>query len=174
MKVCIWFFTFLALLSGISCSTVLIADYGMSKMIELTTRKPFCLIHTDRGNIRNMLLSADPRRVRQMTDDSIFKIENVCKSQNLESAHQGGFIYPGTKWCGPGTTAKNHSDLGYHAKEDACCRDHDNCPENLLRGQCKQGICNNSAFTRSHCDCDATFRRCLQETNTETARSYIF
>ncbi|XP_019874626.1 acidic phospholipase A2 PA4 isoform X2 [Aethina tumida] len=162
---------FAALLAGVSCSTVLIADHGMSKMIELTTRKPYCHVHTDRGKIRNMLLSSDPRRVRQMSDDSIKKLEDVCKSNQVNSAHQGGFIYPGTKWCGPGTKARNYSDLGYHVKEDICCREHDNCPENLLNGECRQGICNNSPFTRSHCDCDASFRRCLQNVNTETANT---
>lgn len=55
-----------------------------------------------RGKIRNMLLSSDPRRVRQMSDDSINKLERVCRNNPIQSAHQGGFIYPGTKWCGPG------------------------------------------------------------------------
>lgn len=89
----------------------------------------------------------------------------------MQSAHQGGFIYPGTKWCGPGTVANNYSDLGYHAEEDACCREHDNCKNYLEAGECRQGICNRSPYTRSHCDCDATFRRCLQNVNTETANT---
>ncbi|XP_068902465.1 uncharacterized protein [Tenebrio molitor] len=162
------------LLVGHVTSTVLIADNTMSNMIELTTRPPFCHVHTDRphrGKIRNMLLSSDPRKIRQMTDESISKLVDICRNKQVHSAHQGGFIYPGTRWCGPGTTAKNFTDLGYHTKEDMCCRDHDNCPNNLLMGECRQGICNDSPFTRSHCDCDATFRRCLQNVNTETANT---
>lgn len=31
-----------------SQSAVLIADYSMSRMIELIARKPFCKLHTDR------------------------------------------------------------------------------------------------------------------------------
>ncbi|KAJ8930587.1 hypothetical protein NQ314_016599 [Rhamnusium bicolor] len=54
------------------------------------------------GKIRDMLLTSDPRRVRQMSDDSIEKLEKVCKNNQVHSAYQGGFIYPGTKWCGPG------------------------------------------------------------------------
>lgn len=118
-----------------------------------------------------MLLSSDPRKVRQMSDDSITKLVDVCKTHQVSSAHQGGFIYPGTKWCGPGQIAQNFTDLGYHSKEDMCCRDHDTCSNNLKPGECRQGICNDSGFTRSHCDCDATFRRCLQNVNTETANT---
>ncbi|CAH1968661.1 unnamed protein product [Acanthoscelides obtectus] len=129
-------------------STVYIADYGMSRMIELTTRPPYCVVQRDRGKIRNMLLMSDPRRMRQMTDEAIDKLEKVCKSGTIQSPHQGGFIYPGTKWCGPGTIATNYSDLGIHEKEDICCRDHDNCPIFLAAGECRQGICNHSPFTR--------------------------
>ncbi|XP_018570238.1 uncharacterized protein LOC108910181 [Anoplophora glabripennis] len=152
-------------------STVFIADFGMSKMIELSTKPPYCVVQLDRGKIRDMLLTSDPRRVRQMSDDSIAKLEKVCKNNQVQSPHQGGFIYPGTKWCGPGNIANNYSDLGYHVKEDMCCREHDNCPKSLSNGKCIQRICNNSPFTRSHCDCDAAFRRCLQNVNTETANT---
>ncbi|RZC31873.1 acidic phospholipase A2 PA4, partial [Asbolus verrucosus] len=159
------------LVVGCASSTVLIADNTMSKMIELTTRPPFCNVHTDRGKIRNMLLGSDPRKIRQMGDESIAKLVDICRNDGVRSAHQGGFIYPGTKWCGPGHVADNFTDLGHHYREDMCCRDHDNCPDNLPRGECRQGICNDSPFTRSHCDCDAAFRRCLQNVNTETANT---
>ncbi|CAH1118476.1 unnamed protein product [Phaedon cochleariae] len=152
-------------------STVYIADYGMAKMIELSTKPPYCVIQKDRGKIRDMLLSTDPRRIRQMSDDSIEKLEKVCNKEHIQSAHQGGFIYPGTKWCGPGNIARGEDDFGHHIKEDMCCREHDRCPKALARGECKQGICNNSHFTRSHCDCDAAFRKCLQNVNSETANT---
>lgn len=80
-------------------------------------------------------------------------------------------IYPGTKWCGPGNVAASYNDLGHHAAEDACCREHDHCPIAISSQQCIHGICNNSPFTRSHCDCDAKFRRCLQNLNTEVANT---
>lgn len=168
---CLIAFCLVLVIFEVSTSSVLIADHGMSKMIELTTRKPYCHVHTDRGRIQTMLLASDQRRVRQMPDDAIAKLENICKSNAVNSAHQGGFIYPGTKWCGPGHIAQNDSDLGFHRKEDMCCRNHDKCPQNLLRGECRLGICNNSPYTRSHCDCDAAFRRCLQNVNSETANT---
>lgn len=45
-------------------------------------------------------------------------------------------------------------------------REHDLCPYTLAPGECKRGLCNHQKFTRSHCDCDAKFRRCLQGLNT--------
>ncbi|CAH1185352.1 unnamed protein product [Phyllotreta striolata] len=151
-------------------STVYISDYGMSKMIELSTKPPYCVVQTDRGKIRDKLLSSDPRRVRKMSDESVENLARECQ-KDIHSPHQGGFIYPGTKWCGPGNKARDNSDLGWHWKEDMCCREHDMCPKFLAKGQCMQGICNHSHFTRSHCDCDANFRKCLQNANTETANT---
>ncbi|XP_050292825.1 phospholipase A2-like isoform X2 [Anthonomus grandis grandis] len=161
----------LAYVSAALGSTVLISDSSMSRMIELTTQQPYCHVHTDRGTIRTMLLASDAARVRQMSDDAIEKLEEVCADKVKLIQQQGGFIYPGTKWCGPGDRAANYSDLGYHKKEDMCCRDHDNCPKYLMKGECREGICNNSPYTRSHCDCDASFRKCLQTVNSETANT---
>lgn len=67
--------------------------------------------------------------------------------------------------------AKSYDDLGHHSAEDACCREHDHCPSTIAPQQCIHGICNNSPFTRSHCDCDAKFRKCLQNLNTEVANT---
>lgn len=65
-----------------------------------------------------------------------------------------------------GSIATEYSDVGRHAAEDRCCREHDLCPYILSPGECKRGLCNQQQFTRSHCDCDAKFRRCLQGLNT--------
>lgn len=154
-----------------SSQTVLIADNTMSKMIELSARKPYCTIHNDRGIIQRMLFNSDELRVRRMTNESVVKLEKICRNNQVLSPFQGGFIYPGTKWCGPGNIAQGYDDIGIHDAEDRCCREHDNCPNALARGECRQGICNDSPFTRSHCDCDAELRRCLQNVNTETANT---
>ncbi|KAL3270742.1 hypothetical protein HHI36_021267 [Cryptolaemus montrouzieri] len=167
----IQFLVFCLCLSEIYGSSVLVADNSMSNMVEFTSKPPFCHIHRDRGVIREKLLASDQRRVRQMTDDSIAKLVAICNKDFVHSAHQGGFIYPGTKWCGPGDKATNYTDLGYHTKEDICCREHDHCSKFLKPGDCERGICNNSPFTRSHCDCDAKFRKCLQNVNSETANT---
>jgi secretory phospholipase A2 len=71
-------------------------------------------------------------------------------------------IFPGTKWCGAGSAARSTEDLGLYVETDKCCRDHDTCPENMAPKECKNGLCNDSDYTRSHCDCDDRFRRCLQ------------
>ncbi|XP_024939875.1 uncharacterized protein LOC107266792 isoform X2 [Cephus cinctus] len=155
-------------------TSVLVADTTMSRMVELNADAPFCSLYTDRGIIQRMMLGADPRRVRQMSSNLVADLEETCKASRNKGKNQapgGGLIYPGTKWCGPGSLAKSYDELGQHTAEDACCREHDHCPATIAPNQCIHGICNNSPFTRSHCDCDAQFRRCLQNLNTEVANT---
>ncbi|XP_015520383.1 acidic phospholipase A2 PA4 [Neodiprion virginianus] len=163
----------LALLQHGAQSSVLVADNTMSRMVEVNAGAPFCALYNDRGVIQRMVLGADPRKVRQMSSNLVADLEQTCKESRNRGKNQapGGLIYPGTKWCGPGNIANSYDDLGQHAAEDACCREHDNCPLTIGPQQCKDGICNNSPITRSHCDCDAKFRRCLQSLNTEVANT---
>ncbi|XP_037793602.1 phospholipase A2-like [Penaeus monodon] len=72
-------------------------------------------------------------------------------------------IYPGTKWCGTGNVAEGLDDLGTLKEVDACCRDHDLCPDDLEPGQRRHNITNESPFTMSHCDCNDNFRKCLHD-----------
>ncbi|XP_011687254.1 PREDICTED: uncharacterized protein LOC105449644 isoform X1 [Wasmannia auropunctata] len=155
-------------------ASVLVADTTMSRMVELNADAPFCALYNDRGVIQRMVLGADPRKVRQISSNLVADLEQTCKASRDKGKNQapgGGLIYPGTKWCGPGDVAKSYDDLGQHSAEDSCCREHDHCPFTIAPQQCIHGICNSSPFTRSHCDCDAKFRRCLQNLNTEVANT---
>nr|CAH0105183.1 unnamed protein product [Daphnia galeata] len=96
-------------------------------------------------------------------------------NQNLTPATDRRFIYPGTKWCGLGDVADDFDDIGIHASTDKCCREHDHCHDYMSPGTCKYGLCNYSIFTKSHCDCDERFRRCLlNETNDKASTSVGF
>ncbi|KAJ9598337.1 hypothetical protein L9F63_011015, partial [Diploptera punctata] len=122
--------------------------------------------------IRRMILESDPTLVREVSLEDLHAVAKACSKTNVSHRQaQGGFIYPGTKWCGPGNVAVDYNDLGEYREEDRCCREHDYCPDQLAPGQCLYGICNNSPFTRSHCDCDTRFRRCLQSLNTDAANT---
>ena len=41
----------------------------------------------------------------------------------------------------------------------------------LAPGQCKNGLCNFSPFTRSPCGCDHNFVRCLKKAKTKIANT---
>ncbi|XP_011564355.3 phospholipase A2 isoform X1 [Plutella xylostella] len=78
-------------------------------------------------------------------------------------------IFPGTKWCGPGNSADGFEDLGSERETDACCREHDHCPDSMEAGEKKHNLTNTAYYTRLHCDCDERFQRCLHSANTTSA-----
>lgn len=67
---------------------------------------------------------------------------------------------------GDGDVAKNKRDIGYFYLTDSCCRSHDLCPVAIDAQDTKYGLKNTGKFTRSHCDCDAEFFKCLKRANT--------
>lgn len=76
---------------------------------------------------------------------------------------KGVVIFPGTKWCGAGDIAENYDDLGSDKDTDSCCREHDHCDDNIGAGKSKHGLNNTDSYTKSACECDDKFYRCLQE-----------
>lgn len=168
----------LLLVAAARChATLLVADSYAGRLMELRGDTPTCTLYHDREAVRYKLSSSDPRRVRNSSPEQFDALVRACNErrggqgggQGGDGHRQTGFIYPGTKWCGPGSTALSYDDLGFHRAEDACCREHDHCPAVLEAGQCLQGLCNNALYTKSHCDCDARFRRCLGAIGSETA-----
>ncbi|XP_071575587.1 phospholipase A2 large subunit-like [Temnothorax nylanderi] len=76
-------------------------------------------------------------------------------------------ILPGTLWCGVGNMASSYEELGLLSALDACCQDHDYCPESIAPGQydVTGKIHNPTDYTMSRCYCDEKFRNCLKNTN---------
>nr|UTO68651.1 venom phospholipase A2 [Xylocopa aruana] len=71
-------------------------------------------------------------------------------------------IFLGTKWCGNGNVAEGPEDLGPLKETDACCREHDMCPDLIAAGQSKHGLTNTASYTRLNCGCDEKFYNCLK------------
>ncbi|XP_072043806.1 uncharacterized protein [Amphiura filiformis] len=80
-------------------------------------------------------------------------------------------IYPGTVWCGLGDTASSFDDMGVHADTDACCREHDFCPNHIERFQSKFGYFNFRPYSVNLCDCDLKLRQCFRDVNTTISNS---
>ncbi|XP_022238478.1 uncharacterized protein LOC111085211 [Limulus polyphemus] len=78
-------------------------------------------------------------------------------------------ILPGTRWCGTGDVAKQYDDLGRYNNVDICCRAHDHCPIKVKGLQTGYGIFNWSFYTKSHCDCDREFKKCLKISRSRVA-----
>lgn len=155
-------------------ATLLVADAYGGRVMELRGDAHTCTLFQDREAVRYKLATSDPRRVRLSSPEQFDALMQACHEHDDGLRDHGqrgqpGFIYPGTNWCGPGNRALHYDDLGYHRAEDACCREHDHCPAVLEAGHCVQGLCNNALFTKSHCNCDARFRRCLRSVASETA-----
>lgn len=78
-------------------------------------------------------------------------------------------LMPGTKWCGLGDQASSYNDLGPKHRIDICCRAHDHCPIRSKPFRNDYGVLNIGLYTKSHCDCDADFYRCLRDVRSRTA-----
>lgn len=60
-------------------ASVLVTDTTMSRMVELNADAPFCALYNDRGVIQRMVLNADPRKVRQISNNLVADLEETCK-----------------------------------------------------------------------------------------------
>ncbi|XP_054155575.1 uncharacterized protein LOC128954037 [Oppia nitens] len=78
-------------------------------------------------------------------------------------------VYPGTNWCGKGSTSMSFEDLGQHSFADRCCRDHDYCKYTIGPFSWKYHLFNYRFHYVSHCSCDERFRSCLKLADTGAA-----
>lgn len=99
--------------------------------------------------------------------DGTLEIMSTEDLMSLFSMKRG--LLPGTKWCGLGDQADSYNDLGPKHRIDICCRAHDHCPIRSKPFRNDYGILNIGLYTKSHCDCDADFYRCLREARSRTA-----
>ncbi|KAJ8712765.1 hypothetical protein PYW08_008069 [Mythimna loreyi] len=107
----------------------------------------------------------------------ITDINTELLSQNMDRfgyddriAAKNLLIFPGTKWCGPGNSAENDDDLGTEAEADACCREHDKCPDLIGGHETNYNLENPVFYTRLNCSCDDKFYYCLKASKTATAQ----
>ncbi|KAJ8712766.1 hypothetical protein PYW08_008070 [Mythimna loreyi] len=107
----------------------------------------------------------------------ITDINTKMLSQNMDrfgykdvNATTNLLMFPGTKWCGPGNIAKYDDDLGIATEADACCREHDKCPDLIEGYKSSYGLTNPAFYTRLNCSCDDKFYSCLRASRTATAQ----
>lgn len=115
-------------------------------------------ILTTKNNIKKLTSGVFPKSENKWKKSTISDILNPFKLKIKA-------IYPGTYWCGDGDISPNKEDLGFFKTTDSCCKAHDLCSENISAGEEREGLLNNGIFTRSSCNCDDAFYRCLKEAN---------
>lgn len=93
------------------------------------------------------------KECRQFHQEMDYFYKNSQKPKSGR-AKRNTLMYPGTKWCGRGNTAKEFHDLGDSVDTDKCCRAHDHCPYTISAFSKKFGMFNYRYYTVSHCDCD--------------------
>lgn len=80
----------LTILSSIVDTALFVSDVKMNKMIELNARKPYCRLHTDRGDIQSTVLKTDPLKIRLVPEETISTLEKVCFEGNQLSGEIQG------------------------------------------------------------------------------------
>ena len=99
-----------------------------------------------------------PKTVNTSSRESHKTKRSILKSsKRIIREKRSVLIFPGTKWCGKGNTAKHHDDLGENNETDICCRDHDQCPYTVEGFSSKFHLFNYRFYTVSHCECDERF-----------------
>ncbi|XP_035222180.1 uncharacterized protein LOC118195056 [Stegodyphus dumicola] len=111
------------------------------------------------------------RRGFPISNDAEMRTSEETMEKWKSDSHDSWYIFPGTKWCGPGDVAQSFDDLGSSADTDKCCRAHDLCDDLLRPGEKKENIINTSWFTLLSCECDDEFYDCLKNVSSNTSNS---
>ncbi|XP_052456873.1 group 3 secretory phospholipase A2-like [Carassius gibelio] len=119
-------------------------------------------------NLRALLEDANLCDMNMHINFTLHK-EDIYQGQQMDSRAKSrqkrAWVFPGTLWCGRGTSASDYEQLGMFVHADRCCRDHDHCELIIRSFSVDFGVFNPSLFTLSHCDCDRRFKRCLLNGN---------
>lgn len=93
--------------------------------------------------------------VYSAASEQFLEVQNVIRSRSF-------------LWCGFRDSAPYLSAVSaVYPNLDSCCRNHDNCPLIVDRGECHEEdstICNDSfLFPILDCKCEARFKHCLKQ-----------
>ncbi|XP_050688429.1 phospholipase A2-like [Eriocheir sinensis] len=155
-------------------------DEAAARLLHYDLHSGDCVLFGDRRIVDEIMreLAASESPVAVVEAAELTALISACYDRSRHDKRQPApraenfphIIYPGTKWCGTGNVAEGVDDLGSFKEVDACCRDHDLCPEDLEPGETRHNITNESPFVLSHCDCNEAFRKCLKTVGTEEAK----
>ncbi|XP_045623495.1 phospholipase A2 isoform X1 [Procambarus clarkii] len=155
-------------------------DEAAGRLLHYDIHSGDCVLFGDRRIVDEIMreLAASESPVAVVEAAELTALISACyaravhekRNQPAPADNFPHIIYPGTKWCGTGNVAEGLDDLGPLREVDACCRDHDLCPDDLEPGQTRHNISNDSPFTMTHCDCNESFRKCLRSVGSGEAK----
>ncbi|EEC13548.1 phospholipase A2 precursor, putative [Ixodes scapularis] len=135
--------------------------------------------------IDTMLNEVPDNAITTVTEDEMDQFVDLCHNREINATEEAPksifnivghilqrfVIYPGTKWCGDGTLAKNYDDLGMDREADMCCRDHDHSSDSIGALQTKHGLTNSKPYTMTHCKDDCNLYNCLRNVNSSVSNA---
>ncbi|XP_067671092.1 group 3 secretory phospholipase A2-like [Haliotis asinina] len=134
-----------------------------------------CAVFGDRNVIGNILKEVSAEKIDEISKSDLDLYIQKCHEFHLTlddsplRRKRFAAIYPGTKWCGVGNISSPSAELGVHNHTDACCREHDYCPDYILPFTSKHGLYNFALYTRFDCACDKKFFQCLKASPDDAA-----
>ncbi|KAI1291743.1 Acidic phospholipase A2 PA4 [Halotydeus destructor] len=105
-------------------------------------------------NFIQTIRQADGELITKVHYEDVSAIQTSVGGYSLIQTRSRRALFPGTNWCGSGSTSKGFSDLGHNMAADRCCRDHDHCKHTIAPFTTKYRLFNYRFHTVSHCDCD--------------------